>query len=174
LGVVDASFASDSVTRKSVTGYLIYFCGCLVAWKSKAQKGVTLSSTESEYVGISEISCEILFIRDILTFLGIEIELPITIKVDNAGAIFLANNRALGQRTKHVDTRYHFVRNYVEDGILKIVYVKGVDNDADIMTKNTDKNTFWRHASKFMDYGKLNGKLNVHSGKREDVNKWDI
>ena len=83
------------------------------------------------------------------------------IKVDNAGAIFLANNQGLGQRTKHVQTSYHFVREYSGEGIPKIVYVKGEDNDADIMTKNTDRNTFWRHAVKFMDYGDEN----LYAGK---------
>ena len=72
--------------------------------------------------------------------------------VDNTGAIFLANNETLGQRTKHIQTRYHFTREYVQDEILKIVYVSSENNDADIFTKNTDDNTFWRHVLKFMNY----------------------
>ena len=151
-GVVDTGFATDVDTRRSVTGYLIYFCDALIAWKSILQKNVTLSSTEGEYVRLSEISTEIIFVRDILVFLGIEIEYPIVVHVDNTGAIFLANNETLGQRTKHIQTRYHFTREYVQDGILKIVYVSSENNDADIFTKNTDDKTFWRHVLKFMNY----------------------
>ena len=120
-GVVDTVFATDVDTRRNITGYLIYFCEALIAWKSRLQKKVTLSSTEGKYVGLSEISMEILFVRDVLVFMRIQIEYPIIVHVDNTGEIFLANNETLGQRTKHIQTRYHFTREYVQDGILKIV-----------------------------------------------------
>ena len=115
------------------------------------QKNVSISTTEGEYVSISDISCAILFIWHILQDMNVKIKLPIVVYVDNAGAIFLANNKAIGQRTKHIDIRYHFVREYVEDGILKIVYIKTKDNDSDILTKNTNAKTFWRHVKEFMN-----------------------
>ena len=146
---------SDLNNRKSITGYLIFFCNVLIAWKSKLQKSVMLSSTEGEYVSLSELSTEILFLIEVITFMGIEITFPIIVKVDNAGSIFLANNKALGQRTKHIETRYHFVREYVEDGTLKIIFVKSEDNSSDIMTKNTSGKIFWKHTMKFMDYSKV-------------------
>ena len=99
-----------------------------------------------------EISTEILFVRDVLVFMGIQIEYPIIVHVDNTGAIFLANNETLGQRTKHIQTCYHFTREYVQDGVLKIVYILSKNNDADIFTKNTDEKDFWRHTKKFMNY----------------------
>ena len=141
----DASFASDFNNRRSVTGYMIFFCEVLVTWKIKLQKGVTKSTTESEYVSLSELSGEILFLTRIVKFMGVEVEYPIVVEVDNAGAIFLANNKALGQRTKHIDTHYHFTREYVEDGIIKIRYVRTDDNTSDVMTKNTALKTFWKH-----------------------------
>ena len=58
-------------TRRSITGYLIYFCEALILWKSRLQKNVTLSSTEGEYVGLPDISTEILFVRDVPVFMGI-------------------------------------------------------------------------------------------------------
>ena len=103
-------------------------------------------------VGLREISTEILFVRDILVFLAVEIKYPIIVHVDNTGDIFLAKNETLGQRTKHIQTRYHFTREYVQDGILKIVYIYSENNEADIFTKNTDDKTFWRHVLKFMNY----------------------
>jgi len=63
----------------------------------------------------------------------------------------LANNKSLGQRTKHIETHYNFVREYIEDGILKIVYVCSGNNDSDLMTKNTTGPIFWKHAKKFMN-----------------------
>ena len=142
-------------SRKSVTGFMVYFCGVLVAWKSKMQKNVTISTTEGEYVSISEVSCEILFKWQIAKDMGINVTLPIIVNVDNAGAIFLSNNKSVGQRTKHIDTRYHFVREYVEDGILKIVYVQSEDNEDEILTKNVDSKTYWRHSQEFMRYGEV-------------------
>ena len=115
-GVVGTGFAMDTDTRRSVMGYLIYFCDSLIPWNSRLQKNVTLSSTEGEYVGLSRISTQILFVRDILVFLGVEIEYPIIVHVDNMGAIFLANNETLGQRTKHNQTRYHLRGNILKTG----------------------------------------------------------
>ena len=66
--------------------------------------------------------------------------------------LFFWQNKTLGQRTKHIQTRYHFVQEYVEEGILKIVYVASEDNQADIMTKNTKSNVFWKHVLNFMNY----------------------
>jgi len=97
---------------------------------------VIKSTTESEYVALSELSDEVLFLIQIVKFMGVKVEYPIVIEVDDAGAIFLANNKALGQRTKHIDTHYHFTRQYVEDGVIKIRYVKTDDNTSDVMTKN--------------------------------------
>ena len=95
---------------------------------------MTLSSTEAEYVGISEICKEILFIRETFEFLNITIQYPIIIQVDNVGAIYITKNND-GKRTKHIDIRYHFVREYVEDDIVKISFVKSADNIADVFTK---------------------------------------
>jgi hypothetical protein len=71
---------------------------------------------------------DIMFIKGILEFLDIMVELPIFVHVDNIGAIFMANNATTSTRTKHVDTIYHYVKEYIEDGIVKIVFVKSCDN----------------------------------------------
>jgi len=145
-GYCDSDFAGDSDTRKSVSGFVIYLCGAAIAWRSKGQKSVTLSSTEAEYVAISEVATEILYVAGILKFLGIPLEYPITVNVDNIGAIYLTKNATTGSRTKHVDTRYHFVREYVEDGIIKVVFVRSEDNHADIFTKNLPGTLYNQHS----------------------------
>ena len=92
---------------------------------------MTLLLTEAEYVAILELCAELLFMRMILTCFGNKINYQIIVLFDNIRAIFLAHNTKTSHRTKHIDTRYHFVREYVEDNMLKIVYVKSAENQAD-------------------------------------------
>jgi hypothetical protein len=138
----DSDFAGDRDTRRSVTGYSIYVNGTLVSWKSRSQKHVTLSSTEAEYVAMSETCMAIMHVKQLIEFMGIEVKTPIELNVDNQEAIFLANN-ASSSRTRHIDTRYHYVRELAEETnpIVKIVYRRTEDNKADIHTKNVAEKT---------------------------------
>jgi len=99
--------------------YIIYFMNVPICWRSRGQKGVTLSTTEAEYVACSEVVNELLFI----VHMKIEVELPIRVNVDNIGAIFLAENQNSSDRTKHVDIRYHFIRQYIKDGTIMVELV---------------------------------------------------
>ena len=150
-GISDSSFGEDKDTRISVFGYVVYFCGAPVATKSKLGRSVTLSSTEAEHFAVSEVAKEVLFIKQLLDTIGIEIKLPIIVRVDNVGAIFLGNNFSVGQRTKHIDIRAHFVREYIEDDILKLVFIRTDDNDADIFTKNTSEDLYNKHSNKLVE-----------------------
>jgi predicted RNA-binding protein with RPS1 domain len=114
------------------------------------QRSVTLSPSEAEYVVISEVCAEVMFVKQILEFLKVKVELQIQVMVDNVGAIYLTDNQSVSQRTRHIDIRYHFVREYVEDGIVKINFVQSEENDADIFTKNLGSELFKKHASKFI------------------------
>ena len=133
----DSDFASDKETRISVYGYVIYFCAIPIAWRSKGMKSVVLSTTEAEYNALSEVVKELKFIVQLLQTMNITVELPITVHVDNIGAIRLSNNRNTGDRTKHIDIRTLFVKEYQEDGKIIIKFVKSEDNEADIFPKNT-------------------------------------
>jgi hypothetical protein len=133
--VSDSEYAGDKDTRVSVYGFVIYFCGAPISWKSKSGRSITLSSTEAEYFAMSECEKKLIFIKNVLESMGNKVKLTIEIKVDNTGAIFLSNNYTSGQRTKHIDVRVHFVRQYIEDGIFKIVFVKSENNDADIFKR---------------------------------------
>jgi hypothetical protein len=114
----------------------MYFLGDPICWRSKAQKGVTLSSSEAEYVAMSEAGKEIRFIFYLLTSMLIEVKLPIILKCDNAGSIFMAENLSSGVRTRHVDISYH---EHVVDDFIKIVFVESCVKDADLFTKNVSK-----------------------------------
>ena len=159
----DSDYATDRDTRKSVTGYIIYLNGVPISWRSRSQRAVTLSTAESEYYAISEICSEIIFVKNMLEFLELKIEYPIIIRVDNIGAIYLAKNQVLSNRTKHIGVRYHFVREYIEEGIIKIIFVRSKDNDADIFTKNLPKELFNKHRDSVMD-GNQNEGLNFTIG----------
>ena len=146
---VDSDWAGDKNDRRIVTGWCIFVNKSLISWGSRSQKNVTLSSSEAEYVGISEIVKEILFIRQILIFLQVKVEYPIMVNVDNVGAIYIAK-KSDGKRTRHIDARYHFVREIIEDGIVKVIFVRTNDNKADIFTKNTNEETHSKHTMSYM------------------------
>jgi hypothetical protein len=146
----DSDWAGNPETRISVTGFIIFLLGAPICWRSKGQKGVTLSSSEAEYVAISEAVKEILFIYFLLKGIGVDVKLPIVVRCDDVEAIFMAENSSSGTRTRHIDTRYHFVREHVEGGLIKIVFVKSGTNDADMFTKNVGKEAYEKHVNKFL------------------------
>jgi hypothetical protein len=92
-----------------------------VFWRFKAPRGVTLSSSEAEYVAISEAVKEIKFMYFLLRDIGVDVELPILMKTDNIGALFMAQNASTGVRTLHVYTRYHFI---IENPDVKLLIIK--------------------------------------------------
>ena len=107
-----------------------------MAWKSKSMKSVVLSTTEAEYVAVSEVVKEIQVLYQMLRSMEIKVPLPIKVQVDNVGAIWLASNSSVSERTKHVDLRAHFVRDMIKDQVIEINVVKSAKYDSDIMTKN--------------------------------------
>ena len=131
---VDASYNYDTDTRRSRSGYIATFNGCPIMWRSRMQPIITLSSTEAEYVALCEAAKEAVWLRRVLTELGFK-QGPITIYVDNKGAIELATQRKTNMRTKHIDIRYHWIREKVEQGIIRLVHVASAHNIADLLTK---------------------------------------
>jgi hypothetical protein len=96
---VDSDYAGDKGNRRSITGYLVYLNGVPIAWKSKQQGVVTLSSSEAEYYAISEVATELKFLKMILDFLETDSPGCMKVYVDNIGAIHLDNNASSGMRT---------------------------------------------------------------------------
>jgi hypothetical protein len=144
-------WAGDLETRVSVTGFIIYLLNVPICWRSKSQKGVTLSSTEAKYVAISEAVKELKFIYYLLSDLHIKVNLPIVVKTDNIGAIFMSENALTGFRTWHMDTRYHFTREFIEDVFIKVKFVRSVENDSDLFTKNVNQELYVKHRKIFLE-----------------------
>jgi hypothetical protein len=146
----DSGRAGDKGDWRSVSGYVIFILGVPIMWKSKSQKSVTLSSSEAEYFALSEAAKDVKFIFMVLQSLGIKVETPIIVKVDNIGAIFMAENVSATSRTKHIDTHYHFVREFVVDGFVKIVFVKTTENKSDMFTKNVSGDAYDEHIDNYI------------------------
>jgi len=169
ISFVDSDYASDKNDRKSVTGYLTTIGGCLVTWHSKKQNSITLSSTEAEYVAMSTATAEIKFVSSTLEeILGEPPPMPSIIYEDNTGAIFMAKNLAITQRTKHVDIRTRFINEMVLEGKLDIKHIRSVNNPADGMTKNLPSHLNMKH-SKAIQNGTLLDQT-YDQLDREDVN----
>jgi hypothetical protein len=120
----DSDWAGDPETRVSVTGFIIYLLSVPICWRSKSQKGVTLSSTEAKHVSISEAVKELKFIYYLLSDLHIKVNLTIVVKTDNIGTIFMSENASTGFCTWHLDIHYHFLREVIEDGFIKIKFIR--------------------------------------------------
>ena len=147
----DSDFAGDKDKRTSVSGFIIIVNGAPVSWKSKAQASVTLSSSEAEYVALSETAKEIKFIWMLIKSMGFEVKLPITVRVDNIGAIFMSENITASNRTKHVDIRFHFVNEMVEQGFIEVIFIRTNENLADIFTKNVNTELGEAHHKEIID-----------------------
>ena len=118
----DSDWASNPEDRRSRTGYVVLLADGPVAWQSKSQKTVALSSCEAELYALCEAAKEIMWLSQLLQELKVDFTVP-TLHVDNQAAIALSTNPVNHQRTKHIDIKWFFVREAIEAGKLKVVYV---------------------------------------------------
>ena len=141
--LIPINYCDASYAKKSVSGMIGTIGGMMTSWSSRTIKTTTLSSTESEYVALSECGQELKFVGMLLEEIGIS-KSPGIIYEDNEGAIFLAKNQQVGMRTKYIDVRYHFIRDLIRDKFLDLRYVESENNYADIMTKNVSNDVHER------------------------------
>jgi len=146
---LESDYTSDTETRISVTGFCVFLMGILISWKSWVQRSVTLSSSEAEFVVLSKAAKEIKFIIQVMLLIGIEVEMPIMVHVDNVGAIFMAENVSTSTHMKHVDICYHYVREFIEDEFIHIVFIRTKLNKVDMFTKNVVGEIYDAHGKSF-------------------------
>ena len=146
----NSNYAGDQETRISVSGFILYLMRVASSWRTKGQKSVTLSSSEAELVALSETAKEVNFVVHILLLMKMAVEILVVVQVNNVWAIFMTENVTACSHMWHVDICYHFVREFVEDGFTKIMFVKTADKDADLFTMNINGETYDRHKGKFL------------------------
>ena len=134
-GFTDSDYAGDVCTRRSTSAFLFLLHGGPVGWSSRRQSCVALSTTESEYVAACEAAREGVWLQRLLRDINMVSERPLELQCDNQSAIQLIKNPVFHQRTKHIDVRYHFIRELQEKGDINVTYVPTEKQLADPLTK---------------------------------------
>jgi hypothetical protein len=152
--------ADDPSTAKSRTGFVIMLADCPLFWSSKLQTQIALSTTEAEYIALSQALRDLIPIMNLLLELK-EHGLPIISEVprvhckafeDNSGALELARLPKLRPRTKHINLVYHHFRQHVRDGLISIFPIETEDQLGDIFTKPLPQNAFLKHRKKLLRF----------------------
>jgi hypothetical protein len=153
-GFCDADYAGDQVDRGSTTGHMFLLNGGPVSWTSSKQRCVATSTTEAEYIALCDASKQGQWLRALLK----ELRRPeligdnsvCYILSDNQACITIAENPMAHRRTKHIDVRYHYIRQLISHGKTAVSYVPSADQKADVLTKPLALPAFRRCISDFL------------------------
>ena len=140
-GFTDSDWASQ-LDRHSISGYVFRIGTGAVTWSSKRQTLIALSTTEAEYIAVSHVLKEVIWVQVFIKELDYEILGIFPLRCDNQSAIALCRDSKFHARTKHIDIRYHFIREAVNDGKVEVHYVPSEENLADVMTKGLGRVKF--------------------------------
>lgn len=158
-GLWNAEDSQDPTCVRSRTGYVLIFGGCPLLWVSKLQTEIALSTAEAEYIALSQSMRDLLplkgLISEVLTSYGVSLEeenTHSTVFEDNNGTLSLARTPAMTPRTKHIGVKYHFFREHVRNGTVKIVKVESENQKADIFTKGLGPQKFEAIRKMLMDW----------------------
>jgi hypothetical protein len=138
----DSDHAGDVDTRKSTTGVFFFLGENLITWQSQKQKVVALSSCEAEYIAATTAVCQGVWLARLLAELRGEQTNTFQLMMDNQSAIMLSKNPVFHDRSKHIDVRYHYIRECVEEGRVQIESVVTQEQLADILTKPLGRDQF--------------------------------
>ncbi|KAH9688421.1 hypothetical protein KPL70_015118 [Citrus sinensis] len=134
VGYCDSDFAGDLDKRRSTTGYVFTLGGGPVSWRSILQSTIALFTTEAEYMAATEAVKEAIWLKDLLGDLRV-IQENIAVFCDNQSAVFLVKDRTYHARTKHIDVKYHYVREIIKSGVVLLRKIDTKDNPSDMLTK---------------------------------------
>lgn len=134
-GFCDSDFAGDPDTRRSTSGFVIWLNGGPVTWSSRKQSVVALSSTEAEFIAAAECCKELLFVRDLIYEITQE-KLEVEMRVDNQSAIWLMKKGIMSKRSKHIDVKYYYLKEKIDENQITVKYCPTGSQLADILTKS--------------------------------------
>ena len=126
--------------------------GSLVSWQTKKQPTIALSSAESELMSIVDVVKEALFFHQLISQMQYVVSLPIIIHVDNQSAIKIASNDIFRERTKHIDTKYHFIKHHINNNTVKLSWIETKHQIADIFTKPLSSPLFFQHRDNLVSF----------------------
>lgn len=141
VGYVDSDYAGDLDDRRSTTGYVFTLAGGPICWKSSVQSIVAMSTTEAEYMAVAEAAKEALWLTGLVKELGVE-QGGVQLHCDSQSAIYLANNQVYHARTKHIDVRFHKIRELLASRQILLQKVHTSENAADMLTKPVTSDKF--------------------------------
>jgi hypothetical protein len=145
-GRADSNYAKDPEPRRSVSGIITFLCGAVITLRSKMMpRMVALSVTEAELFAAVMTVQDMLFIMRIVESMGLLVELPMLLEIDNKGAKDLVNNWSAGGRLRHIEVKQFFLRELKEQGLIVVKWLASEDNTSDMMTKNLGGQTFMHH-----------------------------
>jgi hypothetical protein len=144
----DSDWASDPNNRRSTTGFFTTLTGGAVSWTSTAQRTIACSSTEAEYMALSDCSRSNIWIKSMFAEIGYELGL-LPIAGDNMGSIFMSQNAVTEKRSKHIDVKFHFIREAIRNKQVSVSFVEGSENPADLLTKSLGRIKFHKFRSNF-------------------------
>ena len=144
IGFVDASYACCPDTGKSMGAYCFSLGGGMVSWASRKQKTVAQSSTDAEYIAVSEAAGECMWLRMLTSEIGLGQNWPTPLLCDNNGALALSKDPQFHARAKHINVKCHYIRECGENGDILVTRIPSEDNVADILTKPLPAKTFLR------------------------------
>jgi hypothetical protein len=142
VGYTDSDLAGDIDTCKSTSGILFFLGDNIITWQSQKQKIVALSSCEAEYIAATTGGCQGMWLARLLAELKGEEDSAVTLKIDNQSAIALSKNPIFHDRIKHIDIRYHFIRECVELDRVRLQSIATTEQLADILTKALGREHF--------------------------------
>ena len=139
---------------RSLPGHKTIGFGCgvdagegTISWHSRMQEVTASGTSEAEYVALSEVVKEVLFLRQVQEFMEPSMRVgAVNVFEDNEGAIKLATNKHASRRTKHIDVKHHLVRDASDARKVRVAYVRSEDQHADLLTKPLDLQKFYKHA----------------------------
>nr|AFP55578.1 copia-type polyprotein [Rosa rugosa] len=135
VGYTDSDYAGDMDGKRSTSGFVFMLSGGAVSWSSRKQHVVTLSTTEAEYVAAAGCACQSVWMRRVLNKLGYSQCKCVTMFCDNSSTIKLSKNPVFHGRSKHIDVRFHFLRDLTKDGVVELKFYGSKEQIADILTK---------------------------------------